>query len=579
MSYSIEPVVYDKINEWLSGAYDEESKSQIKKMLHDNPEELSDSFYRNLEFGTGGLRGIMGVGPNRMNKYTVGMATQGFANYLKMNFSSSGQIKVAVAYDSRHKSKEFAQITSEIFAANDIKVYLFDNIRPTPELSFAIRYLKCQGGVMITASHNPKEYNGYKAYWEDGGQLVNPHDTNVIEEVSKITKIEDVKTGGNEYLIEYIGEAIDQIYLKEIKSLTLSPQSIKNQKELKIVYTPLHGTGTVMVPRALYEFGFQNINAVKSQSIPDGNFPTVVSPNPEEKAALEMAVGKAREINADLVLATDPDADRVGVAVKDNTGNFILLNGNQTASILVYYILKKWKDNLRITGKEFIVKTIVTSELLRDIALDNGVECFDVLTGFKYIADTIKKWEGEKTFIVGGEESYGYLIGDFVRDKDAVSSCCMIAEITAWAADQQKTLYDVLIDLYLEYGLYKEELISITKKGKRGLEEISQMMENYRQSPPKEIDNSKIICTKDYLLQKSYDLRSGKETNIDLPKSDVLQFFTENGDKITIRPSGTEPKIKIYIGTKNALQKRNDFIAENEMLVKKVEAIREELGI
>ncbi len=579
MKNDIEPFIQKKVDEWLTGSYDEETKNQISLMQLNNPKELTDAFYRNLEFGTGGLRGIMGVGPNRMNRYTVAMATQGFANYLKKNFSSISQISVAIAYDSRHKSKEFAKITAEIFAANEIKAYLFDNIRPTPELSFAIRHLKSQGGVMITASHNPKEYNGYKAYWDDGGQLISPHDANVIDEVSKISGIEDVKMTGNEYLVEIIGEEIDEIYIKKIKSLSLSPQSIRNQKEMKIVYTPLHGTGTVLTPRALREVGFNNIVSVKAQSIPDGNFPTVISPNPEEKASLEMAVEKAEEIDANLVMATDPDADRVGIAVKDDTGKFVLLNGNQTASILIYYVLEQWKENQRLDGKEFIVKTIVTSELLNDIADYYKVECFDVLTGFKYIADMIRHWEGKKTFIAGGEESYGYLIGDFVRDKDAVSACCMIAEIAAWAAEKQKTLYDILIDLYIQYGLYKEELVSITKKGKTGLEEIKEMMKQYRLSPPKMLNNSEIVCIKDYLTQKSYNLKLKVEESISLPQSDVLQFFTSDGSKVTVRPSGTEPKIKFYIGIKGDISDKNEYSSQSRILAEKIKTIKKELGI
>ncbi len=576
---NIEPQVWKLIQVWLNGNYDTETKSKINELLEKDPVELTDAFYRNLEFGTGGLRGIMGVGTNRMNNYTVAMATQGLANYMMKSFTKISQLSVAIAHDSRNNSRAFAQITANVFAANGFKVYLFEDLRPTPELSFTIRELKCQGGVVITASHNPKEYNGYKAYWNDGGQLIAPHDKNVIAEVLKITSLDDVKMSGNEHLIEIIGEKIDKVYINRVCGLSLNPQAVKNQKDLKIVYTALHGTGITCVPRALKQLGFENITIVEKQDIPDGNFPTLKSPNPEEKAALEMAIQKAIEVGATLVLATDPDADRVGIAVRDNRGEFILLNGNQTASVLIYYLLTQWKAKGKITGNEYIVKTIVTSELLKDIAVRNGVESYDVLTGFKFIADIILRLEGKKTFIGGGEESYGYLVSDFVRDKDAVISCCMIAEIAAFAAETEKTFFDILLDLYLDYGFYKEDLLSITKKGKTGAEDIEKMMVDYRNNPPKEINNSKVLIMKDYQLQKSTDFATNTTEVIDLPKSNVLQFFTEDGSKITIRPSGTEPKIKFYFGVKDALPSKDEFYSVNEQLDRKIKGIIQSMNL
>lgn len=571
--------ILEKAQKWLDNSFDEETRKQVKYLIDNDHNELIESFYTNLEFGTGGLRGIMGVGTNRMNKYTVGMATQGFANYIKKMFAEKDMIKIAIAFDSRNNSSFFAQITANVMSANGIKVYLFESLRPTPELSFAIRHLGCQAGVVITASHNPKEYNGYKAYWEDGGQLIAPHDKNVIEEVLKITDLKQVNFSKVPELIEIIGENVDFAYLEKVKSLSLSQDLIKKHKNLSIVYTPLHGTGVVLVPRALKEYGFENIHLVEEQTVADGNFPTVKSPNPEEKSALEMAINKAKSVNANLVLATDPDADRVGIAIKNDTGEYILLNGNQTASVLIYYLINKWKENNKLTGKEYIVKTIVTSELLKEIAIKNGVESYDVLTGFKYIAEIIKNLEGEKTFIGGGEESYGYLVGDFVRDKDAVIACCMIAEMAAWAAESNKTFYDILIDLYLEYGFYKENLLSITKKGKAGTEEIQQMMNNFRQSPPAFINGSKVIAIKDYLLQISKDLISNRNSAIDLPKSNVIQFFTEDGSKITVRPSGTEPKIKFYFGVRDVLKTKEDFEATDKKLDSKIKAIIADLGL
>lgn len=576
---NIDKNILERANKWLNEAYDIDTRNIVKDLIEKDPAELTECFYRDLEFGTGGLRGIMGVGTNRMNKYTVGMATQGLANYILRMFPGKSDCKIAIAYDSRNNSKYFAQITAEVMSANGIKVFLFENLRPTPELSFAIRYLGCQSGVVITASHNPKEYNGYKAYWDDGGQLISPHDTNVIDEVLKITEISQVNFNGNQQLIEIIGENVDKVYLEKLKSLSLSPELIKKHKDLSIVYTALHGTGITLVPRALKELGFENIHIVEQQDIPDGNFPTLKSPNPEEKAALEMAIEKAAKVNANLVLATDPDADRVGIAVKNDKGEYVLFNGNQTASVLIYYLMNKWKENGKITGNEYIVKTIVTSELLKDIALKNGVASYDVLTGFKYIAEIIKRLEGKQTFIGGGEESYGYLIGDFVRDKDAVISCCIIAEMAAWAAESGKTFYDILIDLYAEYGFYKEDLLSITKKGKSGAEEIQQMMADYRNNPPLNINGSKVIMIKDYKLQSSVDCLKNTTEKIDLPQSNVLQFFTEDGSKITVRPSGTEPKIKFYFGVKDQLPSKDEFETVNKKLEAKIKTIIADLKL
>ena len=578
METKIDQNVLDKANSWLDGAYDEETKQAVRDMMENNPQELTEAFYRDLEFGTGGLRGIMGVGSNRMNKYTVGMATQGFSNYLKANFPDNEQISVVIAHDSRNNSSFFARVSANIFSANGIKVYLFDDLRPTPELSFAIRHLRCQGGIMITASHNPKEYNGYKAYWEDGGQLISPHDKNVIAEVEKIGSIDEIDFTGNPELIETIGEEVDTIYLEKVKALSLSPEVIERQKNFTIVYTPLHGTGIKLVPGSLKRFGFTNVHIVEEQAVPDGNFPTVGSPNPEEPAALELAIQKAKAIGADLVMATDPDGDRVGIAVR-NGDDFVLLNGNQAASLLINYLLTKWSENGKLTGKEFIVKTIVTSELLFDLAEKYNVEHFDVLTGFKYIADIIKRLEGEKTFIGGGEESYGYLVGDFVRDKDAVISCSMIAETAAWAADKGIGMYEMLKDLYVEFGFYKEKLVSIVRKGKAGAEEIKKIMDDFRAHPPKTLGGSKVVRIKDYQSSINYDLVTDTKEHIELPKSNVLQFFTENGSKVSVRPSGTEPKIKFYFGIKGELEKKEDFDKVNAALETQIEEIIRELKL
>ncbi len=575
----IDQALLDKAQTWLEGNYDDDTKKEVQELIDNDPQGLTEAFYRSLEFGTGGLRGIMGAGTNRMNKYTVGMATQGLSNYLKKMFSEMDQIKVAVAYDSRNNSKYFARITAEVFAANGFKVYLFDDLRPTPELSFAIRHLDCQSGVVITASHNPKEYNGFKAYWDDGAQLIPPHDKNVIMEVNNIQSIDEVKFQGHVEQIEIIGREIDIPYLEQIKKLSLSPEIIAKHKDLKIVYTPIHGTGTTMIPECLKNFGFENVFIVEEQSRPDGNFPTVISPNPEEQSALEMALKLAEDVNANLVMATDPDSDRVGIAVRDDRNELVLLNGNQTASIILYYIIRKWKENGKLTGNEYIVKTIVTSELLNDIAKKFQVPCYDVLTGFKWIAALIRKEEGMNTFIAGGEESYGYMIGDFVRDKDAVSACALIAETAAWAAEQGKTLFELLQDIYLEFSFYKESLLSVVKKGKAGAEEIEQMMSAFRGNPPEYINQSKVALIKDYLTGKAMNMVTGEQSEIDLPKSNVLQFFLEDGSKISVRPSGTEPKIKFYFGVKDDLASKEEFRQMDAKLEKKLEGIIESMKL
>lgn len=575
----MEQKILERAQSWLSEFYDADTRRSVQEMIDNNPQEVIESFYQDLEFGTGGLRGIMGAGTNRMNKYTVGMATQGLANYLKKIFPGQKQIKVAIAYDCRNNSAYFAQITADVFSANGIYVYLFKALRPTPELSFAIRHLGCRSGIVITASHNPKEYNGYKAYWEDGSQLIPPHDKNVIIEVQKITSVAEVKFDGRKENIEMIGEDIDKIYLDKVHGLSLSPEAIKKHSDLKIVYTSIHGTGGQFVPACLEKFGFRNVTVVAEQNNPDGNFPTVKSPNPEEPAALEMAIKQAERVGADLVMATDPDADRIGIAVRDLNRNFILLNGNQTAALLTYYLLMKWQENGKLTGKEFIVKTIVTSEILKDIAGKFNVECFDVLTGFKWIADIIRQNEVKKIYIGGGEESYGYMVGDFVRDKDAVSACAIVAETAAWAATNGKTLYEMLTDIYLEFGLYKESLISVVRKGKSGSEDIKKMMDDYRSSPPARINNSQVVMINDYQLSFSKDMISGIKTSIDLPKSNVLQFFLEDGSKISVRPSGTEPKIKFYFGVKEHLASKSEFHKVNEELDLRVKAIIRDMNL
>ena len=564
------------VNTWLNDNYDIETKNEIHRLMAEDQNELNESFYRTLEFGTGGLRGIMGVGPNRMNKYTVAAATQGLANYMKKNFPGI-DLKVAVAHDSRNNSRHFAEVTAQVMAANGIHCYLFEDLRPTPELSFAVRHLHCQAGVMVTASHNPKEYNGYKAYWDDGGQIVPPHDKAIIAEVNAVTSLSQIRWEGNPDKIQIIGKEIDNVYLDKILALSVNPEAIHRHRDLSIVYTPLHGTGITMVPKALEMYGFTNVTILESQSTPNGNFPTVASPNPEEKSAMELAIRKADEIGADLVLATDPDADRVGIAVRNDHGEMELFNGNMTGSLLVYHLLSQWQKNGRLTGKEFTVKTIVTTELIRAIAESFNVECFDVLTGFKYIAEKIKEQVGH-TFIVGGEESYGYLVGDFVRDKDAVSACCMIAELAACLADEGKTLYTQLKELYAKYGFYKEELLSITKKGQSGAAEIQKMMADFRSCPPKTINGSEVTKVIDYKASTATS-SDGTVTTIDLPKSDVLQFFTADGTKVTVRPSGTEPKIKFYFGAKEPLATIADFEKVRNELSAKIAEVRKSLNL
>ena len=566
----MEQKILERAQAWLTDQYDEATRKKVQELIDNDPNELTESFYRNLEFGTGGLRGIMGVGTNRMNIYTVAMATQGFANYIKMMNPNEQELRVAVAYDCRNNSPAFANITADVMSANGIHVFLFDCLRPTPELSFAVRELHCHAGVMVTASHNPKEYNGYKAYWNDGGQLVSPHDKNVIAEVEKILDPSMVNFKRNPELITLLDEKFDDIYLEKVFGLSLSLDLIKKHKDLKIVYTPIHGTGRRLVPEILRRKGFENVYCVEEQMVVDGDFPTVKSPNPEEPAAMALAVKKAKEIGADLVLATDPDADRVGCAVKNGQGEFILLNGNQAASVFLYYLLTRWNELGKLTGKEFVVKTIVTTELLFEIAKKYKVDRYDVLTGFKYIASKILELEGKKQFIGGGEESYGYLAGDFVRDKDAVIATSLLAEAMAWAAEQGKTFYELLCDIYREFGLYKEKLVSLTKKGISGTEEIKAMMARFRTTPPTDIVGEKVVEIRDYKTLEAKDMLTGKTTPIDLPKSDVLQFFTETGSKISIRPSGTEPKIKFYFSMKGTVE--GSLEASMEAMDRKLEA-------
>lgn len=575
----LEKATADKINQWLTGNYDSQTKKEIQDLIDNKAyTELTDSFYRDLEFGTGGLRGIMGAGSNRVNKYTIGAATQGLCNYLKNKYPNE-KIKVAIAHDSRNNSDVLGKITADVFSANDIHVYFFKALRPTPELSFAVRELGCKSGVMLTASHNPKEYNGYKAYGEDGGQFVAPDDKMVMDEVSKIASVDDVKFTVKPENITYIGEEIDKDYLDKITSLSVSPDAIKRQKDLKIVYSPIHGTGITLVPAALERFGFENVILVEEQTTPDGNFPTVIYPNPEEKEALTLALKKAKETDADLVLATDPDADRVGIAVKNHKGEFELLNGNQTGSLLVNYMLEAWEKEGKFTGKEYVIKTIVTSYLIDKIAASKNVTCYNTLTGFKFIGQIMTKKQGKETFIVGGEESYGYLVGEFVRDKDAVISCAFIAEMTAFYKDKGSSLYDAMIDMYLKYGFYKEKLVSITKKGKTGAEEIVAMMERFRNNPPAILGGSKVVTLKDYTLRKETDLVTGTSSELAFPKSDVLQFITEDGCIISARPSGTEPKIKFYCSVNKPLASKSDFDKVNNELEQKVDQIMSDLAV
>ena len=575
----LDPSVLQKVNTWLQGSYDADVKQQIQKLLDDKAyTELTDSFYKDLEFGTGGLRGIMGPGSNRVNKYTIGTATQGLANYLKKTYPGE-KIKVAIAHDSRNNADLLASTTAEVFSANGIHVYYFEALRPTPELSFAVRHLGCKSGVMLTASHNPKEYNGYKAYGDDGGQLVAPHDKAVMDEVAAIKSIDEVKFNRVEENIETIGKDIDDLYLAEIVKLSVSPEAIKRQKDLKIVYSPIHGTGITLTPKALELFGFENVILVDEQTTPDGNFPTVVYPNPEEKEALTLALKKAQETDADLVLATDPDADRVGIAVKNDQNEFILLNGNQTGSLLINYLLTAWQDKGKLTGKEYIVKTIVTSNLIEAIAKAKNVTYYNTLTGFKYIGELMTKLQGKQTFIGGGEESYGYLIGELVRDKDAIVSSAFIAEMTAFYKDKGSSLFEALIDTYIQYGFYKEKLISITKKGKTGAEEIVAMMDKFRNNPPDTLGGSKVITLKDYEKGIETDLNNNTTKALELPKSDVLQFITEDGSIISARPSGTEPKIKFYCSVNGKLASKAAYHETDHQLEAKIDTIMKDLGV
>lgn len=575
----LEKATADKVTQWLNGNYDSQTKKEIQDLV-DNKlfTDLTDAFYRDLEFGTGGLRGIMGAGSNRVNKYTIGAATQGLANYLKNKYPNQ-EIRVAIAHDSRNNSDVLGKTTADVFSANDIKVYFFKALRPTPELSFAVRTLGCKSGVMLTASHNPKEYNGYKAYGADGGQFVAPDDKLVMDEVGKITSVDAINFTSKPENITYIGEEMDVDYLQKITSLSVSPDAIKRQKDLKIVFSPIHGTGITLVPKALEMFGFENVIIVEEQATPDGNFPTVIYPNPEEKEALTLALKKAKEVDADLVLATDPDADRVGIAVKNHKGEFELLNGNQTGSLLVNYMLEAWEKEGKFTGKEYVIKTIVTTYLIDKIAASKNVNCYNTLTGFKFIGQIMTEKEGKETFIVGGEESYGYLVGEFVRDKDAVVSAAFIAEMTAFYKDKGSSLYDAMMDMYVKYGFYKEKLVSITKKGKAGAEEIKAMMERFRNNPPVRLGGSKVVMLKDYGLRKETDLNTKIVSDLDFPKSDVLQFVTEDGCIISARPSGTEPKIKFYCSVNKPLASKADFDKVNDELELKVDQIMNDLDV
>ncbi len=575
-----------KINSWLTGNYEQSVKDEILSLQKTNPGELEDAFYKNLEFGTGGLRGIMGIGTNRMNKYTVGMATQGYANYLKQSFASYSealakeeQISVAIAHDCRNNSRFFAEITANVFAANGIKVYLFEALRPTPELSFAIRKLGCKGGVVCTASHNPKEYNGYKAYWDDGAQMVPPHDKNVIKEVEKIASVDDVKWSGGEKNITIIGKEMDEAYLEMVKGLSVYPELCAKQHDLKIVYTPIHGTGIMLVPQALQKFGFSNVHIVKEQSIPDGNFPTVIYPNPEETETMSIGLQHAKKLDADILLGTDPDADRVGIGVKDHKGEWILMNGNQTAMLAFNYMMEARKTKGIAQPNDMVVKTIVTTDMIDAIAKANGVNCYSVLTGFKWISKLIKEREGREKYIIGGEESFGLMIGDEIRDKDAVSAVAIICEMAAYEKNKGRSLFDKLIDLYVQYGFYKESLVSITKKGMNGAKEIAVMMEGYRNNPPLTIDGTAVAELLDYELQRGKNLQSGKSRVIDLPKSNVLQFVLADGTKISARPSGTEPKIKFYFSVNTKLNSADKFDATEKMLDDKIERIIGEMDL
>lgn len=575
---NISEEILAKANVWLEGNYDEETKSTIKEMINNSPEELTESFYQTLEFGTGGLRGIMGVGTNRMNIYTVGMATQGLSNYLKSIYPNE-EIKVAVSYDNRNNSTLFAKTTADVFAANGFTVYLFDALRPTPELSFAIRQLGCKSGVMITASHNPKEYNGYKAFWSDGGQVVAPHDTNIITEVNKIASVDDVAWTGGEANIVMIGEDIDKIYMEKIKGAALSPEAAAQFSDMKIVYTPVHGTGVNLVPMSLRNYGFNNILLVEEQTVIDGNFPTVSHPNPEDAATLKMAIELAEKEGAEVLLATDPDADRIAVGIRDDKGEVYLVNGNQTTVLFTYYILERMKELGTLTDTDFCVKTIVTTKMMNDVASSYGIKCYDCLTGFKYIAAIIKANEGKAKYICGGEESYGFLIGDYVRDKDAVTACAIFAEMAAWCKSKGSSIYEMLMELYAKFGFYQDGLRNVVRKGISGATEIKEMMANYRANPPKEIAGVKVVEVYDYVASTITNTETGATSIIDMEKSNVLQFLLEDGSMVSVRPSGTEPKIKFYYGVKYPFAKGDSYTEVKAKAVEKIAEFEKSLGL
>jgi phosphoglucomutase len=575
---SLDSTIQKKVEAWLKGNFDQATKDEILRLQKENPDQLADAFYQDLEFGTGGLRGIMGVGTNRMNKYTVGIATQGYANYLKKSFPGK-TVKVAIAHDSRNNSRFFAETTANVFAANGITVYLFDDLRPTPELSFAIRTLKCQGGVVCTASHNPKEYNGYKAYWDDGAQLTPPHDENVMSEVAKIASVDEVKWSGNPENIQIIGKDMDDAYINMVKGLSVYPEVIAKHADLKIVYTPIHGSGIMLVPRVLEQFGFKNVNIVKEQMKPDGNFPTVGYPNPEEKETMSIGVQHAQQLNADILLGTDPDADRVGIAIKNNRGEWVLMNGNQTAVLAFNYVIEARKAKGIARPNDMVIKTIVTTDMIDEIAKKSGITCHNVLTGFKWIAAMIKEKEGKENYIIGGEESFGLMIGDKIRDKDAVSAVAILCEMAAYEMEKGRTLFQKLVDLYVQYGYYLEQLISITKKGMDGQKQIAEMMENYRNDPPKIIDSSPVILLLDYETSLGKNLSSGETWKIELPKSNVLQFIMGDGTKISARPSGTEPKIKFYFSVHSKINSAEEFDAMQSQLQQKIKRIIAEMKL
>ena len=573
----MDQIIQQKIDQWISGNYEQSVKDEILRLQKDHPDDLADAFYKNLEFGTGGLRGIMGVGTNRINKYTIGMATQGYANYLKKCFGEN--VTVAVAHDCRNNSRFFAETTASVFAANGIKVFLFEALRPTPELSYAIRHLRCQGGVVCTASHNPKEYNGYKAYWDDGAQMVAPHDENVIKEVEKIATVDDVKWSGGEANIVIIGKDFDESYLDMVAGLSVYPEICKAQHDLKIVYTSIHGTGITLVPQVLAKFGFDNVHIVDEQRVPDGNFPTVVYPNPEEKEAMSIGLNMAKQLDADILLGTDPDSDRVAIGVKNNEGEWVLMNGNQTAVLAFNYLIEARKAKGIAMANDMVVKTIVTTEMIDTIASSNQVACYNVLTGFKWIAALIKQKEGQENYIIGGEESFGLMIGNQVRDKDAISAVALLCEMAAYEKNKGRSLYAKMIDLYVEYGMFKEDLISITKKGMNGAAEIAQMMQGYRDNPPTTIDGVAVTELLDYELQIGKNLQTGKTWKIELPKSNVLQFVLSDRTKISARPSGTEPKIKFYFSVNTTLDSKDGFLEAEKFCNNKIARIVSEMGL